>query len=182
MLPVIALVGRPNVGKSTLFNSLTRTRDALVADLPGLTRDRQYGIGQRGPSPYVVVDTGGLTDESEGLARMVRQQAWRAIEEADALLLLVDGRAGLTAADEDIAKQLRRAGKPFHLVINKAEHRDPDVLSADFHALGLDHLHTIAAVHNQGVETLMEAVFAALPAANEVEISRESEAAEERCV
>ncbi|MBK7541079.1 MAG: ribosome biogenesis GTPase Der [Candidatus Competibacteraceae bacterium] len=179
MLPVIALVGRPNVGKSTLFNSLTRTRDALVADLPGLTRDRQYGIGQRGPSPYVVVDTGGLTDESEGLARMVRQQAWRAIEEADAVLLLVDGRAGLTAADEDIAKQLRRAGKPFHLVINKAEHRDPDVLSADFHALGLDHLHTIAAVHNQGVETLMEAVFAALPAANEVEISRESEAAEE---
>jgi len=168
MLPVIALVGRPNVGKSTLFNSLTRTRDALVADLPGLTRDRQYGIGQRGPSPYVVVDTGGLTGEDEGLAGMVQQQAWRAIEEADAVLLLVDGRAGLTVADEEIAGQLRRAGKPVHLVVNKAEHRDPHLLSADFHALGLDHLHVIAAVHNQGVETLMEAVFAALPATAEV--------------
>jgi GTP-binding protein len=169
MLPVIALVGRPNVGKSTLFNSLTRTRDALVADLPGLTRDRQYGIGQRGPNPYVVVDTGGLTDEDEGLAGMVQQQAWRAIEEADIVLLLVDGRGGLTAADEEIASQLRRAGKPVHLVINKAEHRDPHLLSADFHALGLDHLHVIAAAHNQGVETLMEEVFAALPATAEVD-------------
>ncbi|MFO7641820.1 MAG: ribosome biogenesis GTPase Der [Candidatus Competibacteraceae bacterium] len=164
MLPVIALVGRPNVGKSTLFNSLTRTRDALVADLPGLTRDRQYGIGQRGPSPYVVVDTGGLTGESEGLTGLVARQAWRAIEEADAVLLLVDGRAGLTATDEELAGQLRRSGKPVHLVINKGEHRDPDLLSADFHALGLEHLHVIAAVHNQGVETLMEDVLAALPA------------------
>ena len=164
MLPVITLVGRPNVGKSTLFNSLTRTRNALVADMPGLTRDRQYGIGQRGPSPYVVVDTGGLTGEDEGLSGLVARQAWRAIEEADAVLLLVDGRAGLTATDEEIAGQLRRAGRPVHLVINKAEHRDPDLLGADFHALGLDHLHVIAAVHNQGVETLMEEVFAALPA------------------
>ncbi|MBL8251699.1 MAG: ribosome biogenesis GTPase Der [Candidatus Competibacter sp.] len=179
MLPVIALVGRPNVGKSTLFNSLTRTRDALVADLPGLTRDRQYGIGQRGPGPYVVVDTGGLTDEGEGLAGMVQKQAWRAIEEADAVLLLVDGRAGLTAADEDIAGQLRRAGKAVHLVVNKAEHRDPDVLSAEFHALGLDRLHVIAAAHNQGVETLMEAVFAALPATGEAEESESSDEPEE---
>ena len=140
MLPVIALVGRPNVGKSTLFNSLTRTRDALVADMPGLTRDRQYGIGRRGPGPYVVVDTGGLTGEDEGLSGLVARQAWRAIEEADAVLLLVDGRAGLTVADEDIAQQLRRAGQPIHLVINKAEHREPELLSADFHALGLDHL------------------------------------------
>ncbi|HHW78247.1 MAG TPA: ribosome biogenesis GTPase Der [Xanthomonadaceae bacterium] len=167
MLPVIALVGRPNVGKSTLFNSLTRTRNALVADLPGLTRDRQYGIGQRGPGPYVVVDTGGLTGEDEGLSGLVARQAWRAIEEADAVLLLVDGRAGLTTTDEEIAGQLRRAGKSVHLVINKAEHRDPDLLSADFHALGLDQLHVIAAVHNQGVETLMEEVFAALPATGE---------------
>lgn len=167
MLPVIALVGRPNVGKSTLFNSLTRTRNALVADLPGLTRDRQYGIGQRGPGPYVVVDTGGLTGEDEGLSGLVARQAWRAIEEADAVLLLVDGRAGLTATDQEIAGQLRRAGKSVHLVINKAEHRDPDLLSADFYALGLDQLHVIAAVHNQGVETLMEEVFAALPATGE---------------
>lgn len=162
MLPVIALVGRPNVGKSTLFNSLTRTRNALVADLPGLTRDRQYGIGQRGPGPYMVVDTGGLTGEEEGLEGLVARQVWQAIEEADAVLLLVDGRAGLTVADEEIAKQLRRTGKPIHLVINKGEHRDPDILSADFHALGLEHLHVVAAVHNQGVETLMEEVFAAL--------------------
>ncbi|HCK81196.1 MAG TPA: ribosome biogenesis GTPase Der [Candidatus Competibacter sp.] len=179
MLPVIALVGRPNVGKSTLFNSLTRTRDALVADLPGLTRDRQYGIGQRGPSPYMVVDTGGLTDEGEGLAGMVQKQAWRAIEEADAVLLLVDGRAGLTAADESIAAQLRRAGKPLHLVVNKAEHRDPDLIGADFHALGLDHLHVIAAVHNQGVETLMEGVFAALLDAGKIEASEASPEPEE---
>ncbi len=179
MLPVIALVGRPNVGKSTLFNSLTRTRNALVADLPGLTRDRQYGIGQRGPSPYVVVDTGGLTNEDEGLAGMIQQQAWRAIEEADAVLLLVDGRGGLTAADEEIAGQLRRAGRPIHLVINKAEHRDPDVLSADFHALGLDHLHVIAAAHNQGVETLMEEVFAALPATGAEDREGEATGSEE---
>ena len=179
MLPVIALVGRPNVGKSTLFNSLTRTRNALVADLPGLTRDRQYGIGHRGPSPYVVVDTGGLTNEDEGLAGMIQQQAWRAIEEADAVLLLVDGRGGLTAADEDIAGQLRRAGKPMHLVINKAEHRDPDLLSADFHALGLDHLHVIAAAHNQGVETLMEEVFATLPATDEEDEQGEATGSEE---
>ena len=175
MLPVIAIVGRPNVGKSTLFNSLTRTRNALVADLPGLTRDRQYGLGQRGPQPYMVVDTGGLTDDDEGLAGMVQQQARRAIEEADAILLLVDGRAGLTAMDEEIASQLRRAGKPLHLVVNKGEHRDPDLLSADFHALGLEYLHVIAAVHNEGVETLMTAVLATLPAVGAADEKDESE-------
>ncbi|MFZ1827953.1 MAG: ribosome biogenesis GTPase Der [Candidatus Competibacteraceae bacterium] len=169
MLPVIAIVGRPNVGKSTLFNSLTRTRNALVADLPGLTRDRQYGLGQRGPLPYMVVDTGGLTGEETGMDGLVAHQVWRAIEEADAVLLLVDGRAGLTAADEEIAGQLRRAGKTLHLVINKAEHRDPDLISADFHRLGLEHLHVIAAVHNQGVEDLMEDVLAALPHREEAE-------------
>jgi GTP-binding protein len=163
MLPVIAIVGRPNVGKSTLFNSLTRTRNALVADMPGLTRDRQYGLGQRGSQPYMVVDTGGLTGEEAGMDGLVARQVWRAIDEADAVLLLVDGRAGLTVADEEIAGQLRRAGKTLHLVINKAEHRDPDLLSADFHTLGLEHLHVIAAVHNQGVEDLMEEVLAALP-------------------
>lgn len=166
MLPVIALVGRPNTGKSTLFNALTRTRDALVADAPGLTRDRQYGIGRRGSRPYVVVDTGGLTGVQDGLDGLVAQQAWRAIDEADVVLLLVDGQAGLTAADEEIAAQLRRAGKPLHLVINKAEHRDRHLLSADFHILGLDHLHVIAAAHNQGVETLIEKVLAALPEAS----------------
>jgi GTP-binding protein len=178
MLPVIALVGRPNVGKSTLFNSLTRTRNALVADVPGLTRDRQYGLGQRGSGPYVVVDTGGLTGEEEGLSGLVARQVWRAIEEADAVLLLVDGRAGLTATDEEIAGQLRRAGKPVHLVINKAENRDPHLLGAEFHALGLDRLHVIAAIHNQGVETLMEEVLAALPAPVEAGEAGEEPAAE----
>ncbi|HPE71535.1 MAG TPA: ribosome biogenesis GTPase Der [Candidatus Competibacter sp.] len=167
MLPVIALVGRPNVGKSTLFNSLTRTRNALVADMPGLTRDRQYGISQRGPRPCVLVDTGGLTGDDAGMDGLVARQVWRAIEEADLVLLLVDGRAGLTAADEEIADQLRRAGKPLHLVINKGEHRDPDLLSAEFHVLGLDELHVVAAAHNQGVEDLMEEVLAVLPAPDE---------------
>ena len=162
-LPVIALVGRPNVGKSTLFNSLTRTRDALVADLPGLTRDRQYGMGQRGPAPYMVVDTGGLTGEDDGLDGLVARQAWRAIEEADVVLLLVDGRAGLSGADEEIATRLRRAGRPVHLVVNKAEHRDPHLLSAEFHQLGLDYVHVISAAHNQGVDTLMETVLDTLP-------------------
>ncbi|MDQ5909103.1 MAG: GTPase [Pseudomonadota bacterium] len=174
MLPVIALVGRPNVGKSTLFNSLTRTRNALVADIPGLTRDRQYGLGQRGPQPYMVVDTGGLTGEEAGMDGLVARQAWRAIEEADAVLLLVDGRAGLTVADEEIVSQLRRAGKTLHLVINKAEHRDPDLLSADFHTLGLEHLHVIAAVHNQGIEALIEKVLAALPGDEEANDAVES--------
>src|SRR5512143_765700 len=103
MLPVTALLGRPNVGKSTLFNVLTRTRDALVADLPGLTRDRQYGIGKIGPRAYVVIDTGGFTDKTSGIEGLVAQQVWRAAQEADALLLLVDGRAGLSSADEEIA-------------------------------------------------------------------------------
>ena len=174
MLPIIAIVGRPNVGKSTLFNSLTRTRNALVADMPGLTRDRQYGLGQRGSQPCLVVDTGGLTGADAGLEGQIEQQVWRAIQEADAILLLVDGRAGLTAADQEIASQLRRAGKPLHLVVNKAEHRDPDLISADFHALGLEHLHVVAAAHNQGVETLMEAVLATLPATDEAVDADES--------
>ncbi len=163
MLPVIALVGRPNVGKSTLFNSLTRTRDALVANLPGLTRDRQYGIGRRGVSPYLVIDTGGLTHDSDGLDGLIAQQVWRAIAEATTVLLLVDSRAGLTVADEDIVTRLRRAGKPLHLVINKAEHRDPDIVSAEFHTLGVEHMHVIAAAHNRGIETMINAVLATLP-------------------
>lgn len=166
MLPLIAIVGRPNVGKSTLFNSLTRTRNALVADVPGLTRDRQYGLGQRGSQPYMVVDTGGLSDVAAGMDELVAQQAWRAIDEADAVLLLVDGRAGLNSADQDIAERLRRFGKTPHLVVNKAEHRDPHLVSAEFHALGLQHVHVIAAAHNQGVESLMEAVLATLEIAD----------------
>lgn len=163
MLPVIALVGRPNVGKSTLFNSLTRTRDALVADIPGLTRDRQYGVGKVGPHPYLVIDTGGLTGEASGLHPLIAQQVERAIAEADAILFLVDGRAGLSAVDQDIAVYLRSLAKPLYLVVNKTEHLDFDVVAADFYGLGLGEPQAIAAAHNLGVATLMEKVLATLP-------------------
>ena len=113
MLPVIALVGRPNVGKSTLFNRMTRTRDALVADVPGLTRDRKYGDGRVGERPFIVIDTGGLSGDSDDLDGLMAQQAWQAIGEADLLFFLVDARDGLNAGDEAIAKALRRTGKPL---------------------------------------------------------------------
>lgn len=164
MLPVIALLGRPNVGKSTLFNQLTRTRDALVADFPGLTRDRQYGQGRLGSRPYLVVDTGGLTDTDDQLAERVSQQALRAAAEADALLLLVDGREGLSAADQTIAGALRRLGKPLYLVVNKTEGLDPNLVTSDFYTLGLGSPHPIAAAHGQGVARLIDTVLTGLPA------------------
>src|SRR6059058_5961321 len=112
MLPVIALVGRPNVGKSTLFNVLTGTRDAIVADVPGLTRDRQYGFGRVGPVPCVVIDTGGLVENPSGIEAQMRAQTEREVAEADRLLLLADGRAGLSPQDQFVARELRRSGKP----------------------------------------------------------------------
>ena len=121
MKPVIALVGRPNVGKSTLFNRLTRSRDALVADMPGLTRDRIYGNGRMGDRPYLVVDTGGLGSDQAGIEALAAEQSWIAVEESDVTLLIVDGRAGLTAEDARIATRLRRTGKPVFLVVNKGE-------------------------------------------------------------
>ncbi len=168
MLPVIAIVGRPNVGKSTLFNVLTRSRDALVADVPGLTRDRQYGRGKVGPRPYLVVDTGGLTGGSDGIDGLIARQARQAIHEADGVLLLVDGRAGLTVADEAIAMELRRLGKPLTLVVNKTEFQDLDAASAEFHALGLGAPIGISASHNRGVAALMDTVLERLPAAASV--------------
>ena len=163
MLPVIALVGRPNVGKSTLFNRLTRSRDALVANQPGLTRDRQYGLSHRGDFPAVVIDTGGLMDDAEGLDDLTSQQARLAIAEADIVLFLVDGFAGLNAVDEQIATQLRRAGKPAVVVVNKTDRLDPEVGRAEFHALGLGEPLAIAAVHGTGVESMMAAVKTLLP-------------------
>lgn len=162
MLPVVALVGRPNVGKSTLFNVLTGTRDAIVADVPGLTRDRQYGFGRVGPVPYVVIDTGGLVENPNGIEAQMRAQTERAVAEADYLVLLADARAGLSPQDHFVVRELRRAGKPVTLVLNKAEGLDPDVASADFHALGLGEPMTISASHGQGCETLMEHVLAGL--------------------
>lgn len=163
MLPVIALVGRPNVGKSTLFNRLTRTRDALVANRPGLTRDRQYGIGRIGPRPYVAVDTGGLTGEESGLDGLLAKQVWLAIEEADHVLFMVDAREGLTPGDIEVAERLRRLAKPCTLVVNKSDGLAPELAEAEFHALGLGEPVAIAAVHGRGVTQLMDQVLAAWP-------------------
>ena len=175
MLPVIALVGRPNVGKSTLFNRLTRSRDALVADQPGLTRDRQYGIGKLGDRPYLVVDTGGLSGDREGIDALMEKQVLAAIEEADHLLFLVDARDGLTAGDEFIAERLRRTGKPITLVVNKTDGLDADTVASEFHALGLGDPRPIAAAQGRGVRSLIEGVLATLPEAPETAAPPEEE-------
>jgi GTP-binding protein len=161
MLPVVALVGRPNVGKSTLFNVLTGTRDAIVADVPGLTRDRQYGFGRLGAVACVVIDTGGLVESpSAGLEARIRAQTERAVREADRLIFLADARAGLSPQDHFVARELRRAGKPVTLVLNKAEGLDADLVSADFHSLGFGAPVAISASHGSGCEALMEQVLA----------------------
>ena len=164
MKPTIVLVGRPNVGKSTLFNRLTRSRDALVADQPGLTRDRHYGIGRVGDRDYLVVDTAGFDPVAkEGIMHEMARQAEQAIAEADVLLFLVDGRAGRTPHDEHIAARLRRAGRPVHLVVNKAEGLDRAIVAADFHALGLGDPLPVSAAHGDGIKQLVEIVLDTLP-------------------
>jgi len=167
MNPVIALIGRPNVGKSTLFNRLTRTRNALVADQAGLTRDRNYGLTRAGVRPCIVIDTGGLTDEKEGLTSLIMAQALRAVDEADVILFIVDGRAGLTAADEGILAQLRPFGKPVILVVNKSEGLEDAMVNAEFQSLGLAHCVAISAAHGDGVPDLVEVIEPLLPAAAE---------------
>lgn len=156
MTPVIALVGRPNVGKSTLFNQMTRSRDALVADFPGLTRDRKYGEGTYEEQRFIVIDTGGLTGTEEGLDAEMARHSMQAVEEADIVLFLVDGRAGLTASDELIASHLRRTGKPAHLVVNKTDGQDPDIAAADFYSLGFESTFMVAASHNRGIRSMLE--------------------------
>jgi GTPase len=155
VLAVLALVGRPNVGKSTLFNVLTRTRDALVADVPGLTRDRKYGYSRVGPRPAVVIDTGGLVEGPGGVEELAVSQTRKAIEEADRVLLIVDGRAGLTPPDLHVAGQLRRSGKTVLLVVNKTEGLEPGTAEADFHALGFGEPVAVSAAHAEGLEALM---------------------------
>lgn len=162
MLPAIALVGRPNVGKSTLFNVLTGTRDAIVADVPGLTRDRQYGYGRVGPMPYVVIDTGGLVENPTGIEAQMRAQTERAVEEADRVVFLCDAREGLTPQDHFVVRELRRSGKPVTLVLNKAEGLDPETVALEFHSLALGEPLTISASHGQGCEDLMEHVLAGI--------------------
>src|SRR5688572_23872170 len=156
MLPVIALVGRPNVGKSTLFNVLTGTRDALVADLPGLTRDRKYGFGKIGPMPYLVVDTGGLVPEAEGIEELMAKQTLLAIQEADRVLFMVDTREGLTPPDHFVAQTLRKLGKDVILVANKAEGLDTANAASDFYGLGLGEPQAISSAHGTGVRPLMD--------------------------
>lgn len=163
MLPVIALVGRPNVGKSTLFNRLTRSREALVADYPGLTRDRKYGEGRIGSQPYLVVDTGGLSGEEAGIDARMAQQSWQAVEEADVVLFLVDGREGLSAADQVIAERLRRAGKPLLLVVNKTDGTHREAVVAEFFDLGLGEPLPIAAAHGSGVRVMIEHALSLCP-------------------
>ncbi len=172
MLPVIALVGRPNVGKSTLFNRMTCSRDALVADFPGLTRDRKYGDGKTGDRPFIVIDTGGLTGAADDLGGLMEQQSWQAVTEADLVMLLVDVRAGLSALDETIATALRRTGKPCILVANKIDGVDEDTALIEFHRLGLGTPVAVSAAHGRGLVQLMELAMAQLPAATaEAEIA-----------
>ncbi len=159
MLPVVALIGRPNVGKSTLFNRLTRSRDALVADYPGLTRDRQYGFGKLGPVPYLVIDTGGVAGGEVGIDERMVEQSVRALEEADAAIVLVDGREGLTAADEHVADLARRHAKKAWLAVNKAEGLDQDITASEFHALGLGQPVAVSAAHGDRIAALMDAVL-----------------------
>jgi GTP-binding protein len=162
LLPVVALIGRPNVGKSTLFNSMTGTRDALVADLPGLTRDRQYGFARRTDVPCIVIDTGGLVENADAIESLMIAQTDRAISEADRLIVIVDGRAGVTPQDQFVARLAHRSGKPVFLAVNKTEGFDADIAVADFHGLGLGEPLPIAAEHNQGVISLLETVLAGL--------------------
>ncbi|HCL85785.1 MAG TPA: ribosome biogenesis GTPase Der [Comamonadaceae bacterium] len=164
MKPVIALVGRPNVGKSTLFNRLTKTRDAIVADFAGLTRDRHYGHGRQGKLEYIVIDTGGFEpDAGSGIYREMARQTRQAVAEADVVIFVVDARAGLSAQDHDIANYLRRLGKPCVLAGNKAEGMQGSAQLAEFYELGLGEVFPVSAAHGQGVRGLVEHALEPLP-------------------
>ncbi|TFG39336.1 MAG: ribosome biogenesis GTPase Der, partial [Chromatiales bacterium] len=178
MLPVIALIGRPNVGKSTLFNRLTRSRDALVADFPGLTRDRKYGFGRVGPIPYIAIDTGGVAGGEDGIEEMMVEQTIRALREADVAIILVDGRAGLTSADEHVAALARRHAKKTWLAVNKAEGLNDAIANAEFHALGLGEPIAISAAHGDRIAALMDDVLSSFET-DEPEVTDSETAAED---
>jgi len=176
MVPVVALVGRPNVGKSTLFNRLTRTRDALVADFPGLTRDRKYGRAEVEGREFIVIDTGGIDGTEDGVETRMAEQSLLAIEEADVVLFMVDARAGMMAADQQIAKHLRSRQKATFLVANKTDGLDPDQAVVDFYSLGLGEIHAIAASHGRGVTSLLEtALLPWMEKVDPVEVTEEDE-------
>ncbi|TXH60995.1 MAG: ribosome biogenesis GTPase Der, partial [Burkholderiaceae bacterium] len=160
MKPVIALVGRPNVGKSTLFNRLTKSRDAIVADFAGLTRDRHYGDGRLGEHEFIVIDTGGFEPTAEsGIVKEMAKQTRQAVAEADAVIFVVDVRGGLSAQDHDIARYLRTTGKKVLLAANKAEGMSDSPAVAEFYELGLGEPHPVSAAHGQGVRSLTEAAL-----------------------
>ncbi|MCL2344743.1 MAG: ribosome biogenesis GTPase Der [Desulfobulbus sp.] len=164
MKPTLVLVGRPNVGKSTLFNRLTRSRDAIVADLPGLTRDRHYGHGKLGNKPYLVVDTGGFEPlVKDGILHEMARQTEQAIAEADAVVFVVDGRGGLTPHDKEIANTLRRSERPVFVAVNKAEGMNRGMVEAEFHELGLGEPNAISAAHGEGVRGLVDLTLAGFP-------------------
>lgn len=174
MIPVIALVGRPNVGKSTLFNFLTKTRDALVADFPGLTRDRKYGQGKVGGAQYLVVDTGGLGGDNDGIDELMAQQTRLAINEADLVLFMVDGRSGITASDHVITRELRQINKPVILVVNKIDGVNAELAVSDFYELGLGEPLPVAAARGRGVLQLMEQAIELLPEQQPSELDTEA--------
>lgn len=163
MKPVLALIGRPNVGKSTLFNQITKSRNALVADIPGLTRDRQYGDATFENKSFIVVDTGGIGESEGGIDAYMAEQSKTAIEEADIILFVVDARAGLLASDEQIARELRALGKKVHLVANKVDGVHAEAAVSEFFKLGFGEPHHVAASHGRGVQQLLEDVLAELP-------------------
>jgi GTP-binding protein len=168
--PVIALVGRPNVGKSTLFNRLTRSRDALVADLPGLTRDRHFGEGRLGPGGYLVVDTGGFEPVAkDGILAEMARQTEQALQESDVAIFLTDGREGLTGQDHRIAQRLRRAGRPVLLAVNKLEGLTAQGRTAEFYELGLGEPHALSAAHGDGVHALIDKALSLLAPATKVD-------------
>jgi GTP-binding protein len=162
--PVIALVGRPNVGKSTLFNRLTSTRDAIVADFAGLTRDRHYGKGHVGAREYIVIDTGGFEpDAVEGIYKEMAKQTRQAVAESDVVVFVVDARAGVNAQDHEIAHYLRRLGKPTVLVANKAEGMTQGLQLVEFFELGLGEVMPVSSAHGQGVRSMIEAALDTIP-------------------
>lgn len=159
MLPVIALIGRPNVGKSTLFNRLTRSRDALVADYPGLTRDRKYGFGKLGPIPYLVIDTGGVAGGEEGIDEAMVEQTVRALQEADVAIIMVDGRSGLTAADQHVAELARKHARKTWLAVNKSEGLDAAIANSEFHTLGMGEPIAVSAAHGDRIGAMMDDIL-----------------------
>jgi GTP-binding protein len=163
MVPVIALVGRPNVGKSTLFNRITRTQNALVADFPGLTRDRQYGDAEFDLKPFIVVDTGGVGVEDLAVDALMSKQSAVALSESDIVFFLVDARAGLTATDQTIATHLRKTGKVVYLIVNKIDGLHDDSATADFQSLGFSQVFGVSATHGQGMSALMQHVTDTFP-------------------